>query len=377
MKNYPEVLVNNIKNVLLRLDGKFNQTKMLSPHKKLCKKISEVTSFLPESSSLTTRVWYILNDMNTIRRCSVCGTELTNDIKSLYYSPSSTCSLKECRDEARRRTLFSKYGEDYFNQWSNKVSKTNIERYGVSNAMDNLSIRNKQQVNAKAKVDAFREQILKKRIDTVSSRYDVVNVGQLPDHDSKMKRTSMKKYGAISYSCTESCKSKVRKTYESWTPEMWKDKAIRSCNTLQRRYGVRAASAIPYVIKNRRSRYLYNNLYFDSSYELLYYIWAVDNGHDIQRCINSFEYEVDGVVHVYIPDFLDNGKLIEVKGEHFFNSDGELINPFTNDPLVQKVFKTKGKLMESMNVTVVKNVDVMKNFVYAKYGNDYISKFRV
>ena len=377
MKNYSETLANDINSVLLRADGKFNQTKMLWPHKELCSKILAETSFLPKDSSLTTRVWYILNDMNTIRKCSVCGTELFSDIKSLYYSPTLTCSMKACRDEARRRTLFSKYGEDYFSQWSSKLSKTNVERYGVSNAMDNSMIRVKQQVNAKAKVDACREQILQKRIDTVSSKYGVVNVGQLPDHDAKMKRTSMEKYGAISYSCTDSCKVKVRKAYEKWTPEMWSDRAIRSCNTLKRRYGVASVQAIPYVIKNRRSRYCYNDMYFDSSYELIYYIWALDNGHNIERCTKSFEYEVDGTTHLYIPDFIDDGRLVEIKGEHFFNSSGELINPFTSDDSIQKVFKAKGKLMESMNVMVVKNVDVMKAFVYSKYGSSYISTFRI
>lgn len=377
MTNYPEKIVDEIDQVLRKPNGKFNQTKMLWPHKELCNDIVSLTSFLPTENSLTTRVWYILNDKNTIRKCSVCGVEITDDIKSLYYSPSLTCSSKSCRDEARKRTLYSKYGPDYYQKWSSKVEDTNIKRYGSANAMDNPDIRVRQQVNAKAKVEACKEQILQKRMNTVQTRYGVENVGQLPDHSEKMRATSLNKYGAISYSCTSECKEKVKHFYSSWTPDMWADRVLRARSTLQERYGVTAAAAIPEVIRYRKSRYYYNNLYFDSSYELIYYIWAVDNGHKIERCTQTYSYEVDESTHYYIPDFVVDGELVEIKGEHFFNDKGELINPFTDDESIQRVFKAKGKLMESLRVNVIRNIDSMKEFVYSKYGSNYVSTFRV
>jgi hypothetical protein len=70
----------------------------------------------------------------------------------------------------------------------------------------------------------------------------------------------------------------------------------------------------------------YKGFYCDSSYELAYVIWCLENGHKIERNKESFEYfdpERNAIFKFY-PDFLVNGKLIEIKGWYIPRVDFKL-----------------------------------------------------
>ena len=59
----------------------------------------------------------------------------------------------------------------------------------------------------------------------------------------------------------------------------------------------------------------YNNEYMMSTYELAYYIYMKDSGHNIERCKERFPYIVDETKHYYYPDFkVDNSTIVEIKG---------------------------------------------------------------
>lgn len=58
----------------------------------------------------------------------------------------------------------------------------------------------------------------------------------------------------------------------------------------------------------------YKGIYCDSTYELAYLIYCLDHNIDIKRCDESFEYELNGVKHLYHPDFIVDGTIIEIKG---------------------------------------------------------------
>ena len=60
----------------------------------------------------------------------------------------------------------------------------------------------------------------------------------------------------------------------------------------------------------------YKGIYCDSTYELAYLIYCLDHNIDIKRCNEVFEYEYDGKIHKYYPDFVVNGEIIEIKGEY-------------------------------------------------------------
>ena len=58
----------------------------------------------------------------------------------------------------------------------------------------------------------------------------------------------------------------------------------------------------------------YDNIYFMSTWELAYYIHMRDTDHQIQRCSLRFQYEWEGKQHYYTPDFICDGKVVEIKG---------------------------------------------------------------
>ena len=62
-----------------------------------------------------------------------------------------------------------------------------------------------------------------------------------------------------------------------------------------------------------RSGY-YKGFWCDSTYELSYLIYCLDHNIGIIRNKEEFKYEFDGKIHKYIPDFIVDDTLIEIKG---------------------------------------------------------------
>ena len=98
--------------------------------------------------------------------------------------------------------------------------------------------------------------------------------------------------------------------------------------TCLERYGVEHFSKSSESHKGHRRAYHYEDEYFDSSWELAVYKYAKQHNEPIVRCPCCFTFEFENKQYTYIPDFLYNGKLIEIKGDHFFKKDGTMCNPF-------------------------------------------------
>ena len=60
----------------------------------------------------------------------------------------------------------------------------------------------------------------------------------------------------------------------------------------------------------------YKGIYCDSTYELAYLIYCLDHNIDIKRCNETFEYEYEGKIHKYTPDFIVENTIIEIKGQY-------------------------------------------------------------
>ena len=285
-----------------------------------------------------------------------------------------TSEQKKQKELNRRATLFSKYGDDYYKQWKSKADKTVKDIYGVDNVMFDDEIRQRQFERAKEVQMERHDEILATRIETCLARHGVENVGQCADHTEKMQATSLKRFGVKSYSQTQECKDKVRAAWDNKTPEevaVIKQKAADTCMLL---YGV------PYNVNptTRRSQYFYKDSYFDSSYELLFFIAREVTGKPVSRNTDKFSYYVDDKEHFYYPDFIDtDNNYIEIKGAHFFDVEGHLINPFTNDVNIQVEFRLKGELMEYLGVQVIKDIEPYRTIVDETFGKNYVDRFRV
>lgn len=58
----------------------------------------------------------------------------------------------------------------------------------------------------------------------------------------------------------------------------------------------------------------YKGIFCDSTWELAYVVYCIDHNIKIERNKTYFEYEYNGDIHKYLPDFVVDEKLIEIKG---------------------------------------------------------------
>lgn len=104
--------------------------------------------------------------------------------------------------------------------------------------------------------------------------------------------------------------------------------------------------------KKHKSGY-YDNIYFDSSWELAYYVYCKEHNIDIKRCDIVRTYIYDGKELKYHPDFIVNNEIVEIKGF------------ITN--------KTQCKINCNPDVKVLFEKDIQHclNYCKTKYGNNF------
>lgn len=96
----------------------------------------------------------------------------------------------------------------------------------------------------------------------------------------------------------------------------------------------------------------------DSSYELAYLVYSLENNIKIERNKKGFEYIYDGNKHLFYPDFIVNGEYVEIKNYRSELTDCKL-----------KYFPHKIEIFYK---------DTIKPYIeYAinKYGKDYIKLY--
>lgn len=114
--------------------------------------------------------------------------------------------------------------------------------------------------------------------------------------------------------------------------------------------------------------YSYNNITFDSSWELAVWIYHIDHNIQIVRHPAQLQYEKDGSMHIYLVDFKINDQFVEVKGDHLFDEHG---NPIFDH---KHPWKEKYQCMIDNNVEIWKHKDVKRflKYVSQTYGKNYL-----
>ena len=96
---------------------------------------------------------------------------------------------------------------------------------------------------------------------------------------------------------------------------------------------------------------------FGSSWEFKVYDFLKEHGIEFEYQPSiSFEYEYDGKVHTYHPDFKVGEKIFEVKGDQFFNESGKMINPY--DRTQDDKYEAKYKCMVDNCVVILRWSDI-------------------
>ena len=101
----------------------------------------------------------------------------------------------------------------------------------------------------------------------------------------------------------------------------------------------------------------YKGIWCDSSWELAFVIYHLDNNIPIKRNTDYFEYEYLDKKHKYYPDFLVENNLYEIKG--FYTE------------------QTKIKLQSCENIIIIdkNSIDKYLDYTIEKYGKDFISLY--
>lgn len=98
----------------------------------------------------------------------------------------------------------------------------------------------------------------------------------------------------------------------------------------------------------------YQGIFCDSSWELAYVIYCKENGKSIRRCDERRSYSFGGVKKTYLPDFVVDGRVIEIKGYQ------------------TEQWKCKQAANPDVVVLGKDEMQPILDFVIAKYGKDFI-----
>lgn len=225
-----------------------------------------------------------------------------------------------------------------------KTKQFCLKKYGVDNPSKDPKIIE----IIKEKNKATDPEVRKKYRETCKRKYGCENAFQSEKIKQKIKESMVKSYGVEhALQCSK-----------------FKEKFIKTCNE---RLGVDYPSQNVEVFKKIRKKYTYNNIQFDSSWELAFYIYNVDHNimFEYQPDLNIW-YELNGKKHKYIPDFKIGDTIIEIKGDQFYSGVFE-----------SEKFKAKLKVMNELGVQILRKVDILKYLDYVRltYGRNYLKTF--
>lgn len=322
---------------------------------------SRISCHITRTHKITIEQYY-LTYIGTKGKCLTCGKNTTfQNIHGYARFCSNKCvGLNRDIQERKKATTRLHFGVDWPTQ-NNEVQQTKINtlqsKYNCSNAFNINYVHNKAMKNSHTD-----EANLKRRINESKTKSALMK-------DTNYKNTIIEKtkchnritYGTDWTSNLDTTRKKISTTVKS---ESCQNKTKQTCLL---KYGVTHYTQSRQYIENAKKRYIYNNISFDSSWELALYIYAIDHNIPIVRTPCTLKYyDINNILHSYTPDFLFNNELVEIKGNQFFNEKGDLINVFT-----KKIDTDKLKCMNENNVKLLRHEDVKMYIKYCenKYNN--------
>lgn len=247
--------------------------------------------------------------------CSICNRTTQKQVRSI----NEMLLCKRCQSNV---TKIKKYGslENYREIHYGELKKHLIEKYGVENISQLNDTKLKVSNTRKSHDENFNKQVKEKSDATKIEKYgsienynkivnqkikDTLNehFGSISDfydyRSKKIEETCLEEYGAKSVLCTTKAIEKAkeyRKIHKEEISRKMKETKLKN-NT----YG------------SHHYRFIFDNEYFDSSWELAYFLKTKKDGFNIER--NKKAYLLENGKRV-IPDFIVNGQLVEIKDDH-------------------------------------------------------------
>lgn len=405
------------------LNNPFSYHYILKNDKEIMEWILSKTPKLKDSDdfkyTLGTRLNWIFNGRTNFpicnnKRCENYGKEYGIEknltFKSDYpkYCSYSCRTLSEEVQEKQKRTSVERYGVEYPSQSNDiqeKIKENNIRKYGVDNPskLDYIKERQKEGYKRKYGNENYRNHV--KAIETKIKKYGKgCNWGKIKEAYSKktkeeiikitdkIRNTKLRKYGDEKYNNHDKCIKTLENNYG--VSSSFEIPGVRNKikSTMLKKYGVDHNFKMKgFYERHQRNhrKYEFDGYCFDSKPEVAFYIFKRDNGYDIIRNTKVFfTFNVFNIEFRYYPDFIVNGKYVEIKGDHFFKNkdvNSTMIFPW-NPKIGQKLTKKQlDSIMEEKHRCMILNkVDIITSVKYEKYikyviehyGKDFFEKIK-
>lgn len=313
-------------------------------------------------------------DQKVVLKCVKCGKEVVTRLKVAIKNEGL------CRTCKTKKTNLERYGTENINALQSKKEKTKEtckKKYGVENPFQTEKVKeiSREWASSKEFSEKLKESWKTKTKEDIAKRYEKSKQTNLKKRGienpfldkEKIKEAIKEKYGVEFVSQLEFIKEKIKATKR----ERYGDENFvnleKQKQTLYKKYGMFHAPSF---------KFLYEGLSFDSKWELALWIYAKEHNEEIEREPCFFEYEFNGVIHKYFPDFRYKGELIEIKGPQFVKENGAWQNPF--DHSQDELFEAKHQCILKNGVEIFGEKDVQKflDYVNERYTKDFLELFR-
>lgn len=262
--------------------------------------------------------------------CKNCGNHTKYmGLKGYRTYCSHQCQVS-CSDtiEKSRKTKFEHFGEG--NYFSN-IGKDNISKYQSEIASERM----KTTINK-----------LKKEYN-IPDNIEITNISQIQQIKDKVANTNLNNCGNIC-SLHGTNQIKTNKAFEIKYGE-----------------GITSPLQVHEIRRKSKKKFVYNNIEFDSKWELAYFIWLKDNNiaFEYQPC--TLTYYFNGKQKKYYPDFrlINENILVEIKNPY-------LLNNMQND-INSKEYHKYMCIIEN-NVKIIDNCEKYINYVNSTYGPELL-----
>ena len=198
------------------------------------------------------------------------------------------------------------------------------------------------------------KEIQQKIKNTLIQKYNVEDFHEIEDFKSRQQQGWMDKFGVVHPMKSDDIKKKVKdshiRNWGSWFSQTHMFHKLK---------------------KHKFHSEKYPGLTFDSTWEVKVYEFCRDNNIPVEYSPEiSYPYEYDERTWTYHPDFLINGKVYEVKGDHFFRineSTGkeEMFNPYRSPKWSDEQyawvcgkFEAKHQCMLENSIKIIRDSDI-------------------
>jgi len=260
-----------------------------------------------------------------------------------------------CRKCNKKVVIVKKYGRNYHSTLlcSSCIRKQNsIKKYGVECWTQTKEFRQKAEATMISRYGAkctSQSKILKEKcIKTNKEKYGTE--WYISSNKSKELRKSIfqEKYGVSNYVETEEFKDKARKSKIE-------------------KYG-----NVSHI-----NKYFYDNTYFDSGWELKFYIYCKDHNIAIQKSKIYFSYIFNNKKHYYFPDFILPCGIIEIKGNQFLKDNNSWYNSLNETDNDRQYYRYKCALENNVTILTGKELKPILNWFNHKYNKNYLGRYRI